>query len=70
MIPIGSQVKRTGDRLTYELPDGLVQPVVPNKTEGRIRARYLAGRTVTPGQAAIALQRVLYLHSMSSKATT
>jgi hypothetical protein len=60
-------VKRTGDRLTYELPDGLVQPIVPSKTPGRIRARYLAGRTVTPAQAAIALERVLYLHSMSSQ---
>ena len=34
----------------------------PNKTSGRIRARYLAGRTVTLySQAAIALRRVLYL---------
>ncbi|MEN9517805.1 MAG: hypothetical protein RLZZ381_393 [Cyanobacteriota bacterium] len=63
-------VKRTGDRLTYELPDGLVQPTIPNKTPGRIRARYLAGRTVTPGQAAIALSRVLYLNTLSNQATT
>ena len=41
---------------------------VPNRTPGRIRARYLAGRTVTPGQAAIALRRVLYLNSLSSQA--
>lgn len=40
----------------------------PSKAPGRIRARYLAGRTVTPGQAAIALSRVLYLHSLSSQA--
>ena len=38
----------------------------PSKTPGRIRARYLAGRTVTPAQAAVALRRVLYLHSLSS----
>ncbi|MBE9193806.1 DNA cytosine methyltransferase [Synechocystis sp. LEGE 06083] len=45
---------------------------VPTGTPGRIKARKLAGRTVTPGQAAcgfsralgIALNRVLYLHSM------
>ncbi len=62
-------VKRTSDRLTYELPDGLVQPTVPSKTPGRIRARYLAGRTVTPAQATIALQRVLYLNSLSGQTT-
>ena len=38
--------------------------IEPNKTPGRIRARYLAGRTVTPPQAAIALRRVLYLNSL------
>ena len=36
----------------------------PSKTPGRIRSRYLAGRTVTPPQAAIALRRVLYLNSI------
>ena len=36
----------------------------PSYTPGRIRARYLAGRTVTPPQAAIALRRVLYLNSI------
>jgi hypothetical protein len=65
---IKAQNQAIGDRLTYELPDGLVQPTIPNKTPGRIRARYLAGRTVTPAQAAIALRRVLYLDSLSSKA--
>lgn len=36
-----------------------------SKTPGRIRARYLAGRTVTPAQAAVALRRVLYLNSIT-----
>jgi hypothetical protein len=36
---------------------------VPTNTPGRIRARYLAGRSVTPVQAAVVLRRVLYLHS-------
>jgi DNA (cytosine-5)-methyltransferase 1 len=36
----------------------------PTNTEGRIRARYLLGRTVTPAQAAIALRRVLYLNQL------
>ena len=39
--------------------------IEPNKTPGRIRARYLAGRSVTPGQAAIALRRVLYLSEIT-----
>jgi DNA (cytosine-5)-methyltransferase 1 len=43
-------------------PTGVVQPFVPTNTPGRIRARYLAGRTITPAQAAIALQRVIYLN--------
>ena len=43
---------------------GLVQPFVPTNTPGRIRARYLAGRSVTPAQAAVALQRVRYLNKL------
>ncbi|MEG3440177.1 DNA cytosine methyltransferase [Pannus brasiliensis CCIBt3594] len=33
-------------------------------TPGRIRARYLAGRAVTPAQARIVFDRVLYLHDL------
>ncbi|MEB3191145.1 MAG: DNA cytosine methyltransferase [Snowella sp.] len=36
----------------------------PTRTPGRIRAKKLAGRTVTPSQAAIAIERVLYLNSL------
>jgi DNA (cytosine-5)-methyltransferase 1 len=36
----------------------------PTNTPGRIKARKLAGRTVTPGQAAVAISRVLYLNSL------
>jgi DNA (cytosine-5)-methyltransferase 1 len=38
----------------------------PTNTPGRIRARKLAGRTVTPAQASIVLQRVLYLHGLQT----
>ncbi len=41
----------------------------PTNTPGRIRARYLAGRTVTPAQAALALQRVKYLNQIKRKKT-
>jgi hypothetical protein len=37
---------------------------VPNRTRGRIGSRFLAGRTVTPAQAAIALERVKYLWTL------
>jgi hypothetical protein len=48
----------------------LVRLSVPTNHPGRIRSRYLAGRTVTPGQAAIALKRVLYLNSLCHQATS
>ena len=59
-------VKRTGNGSDYGISPELVRLSVPSKTPGRIRARYLAGRTVTPAQAAVALRRVLYLNSLSS----
>ncbi|MBE9170857.1 DNA cytosine methyltransferase [Pleurocapsales cyanobacterium LEGE 06147] len=64
-------VKRRSDRSDYGFPVGLVRSAlsVPTSTPGRIRARYLAGRTVTPGQAAVALRRVLYLDSLSGQTT-
>ena len=62
-------VKRRGNGSNYGFSEGLVCTSVTNRTPGRIRARYLAGRTVTPGQAAVALRRVLYLDSLSSQAT-
>ncbi|MGV2831604.1 DNA cytosine methyltransferase [Myxosarcina sp. GI1(2024)] len=69
-------VRNTGDRLNNGLSVELVrgskstklQPdeyTEPSNTPGRIRARYLAGRTVTPGQAAIALRRVLFLSEIT-----
>ena len=69
-------VKQSGDRDDYGISPELVRGsnstvlkqedyTEPNKTPGRIRARYLAGRTVTPGQAAVALRRVLYLNSFT-----
>ena len=59
-------VERTCDRTDDGIPRGLVRcPLaVPTNTPGRIRSRILAGRTVTPAQAAIALTRVLYLNSL------
>jgi DNA (cytosine-5)-methyltransferase 1 len=68
-------VKRRSDRPYHGLSVELVRGAesrpltrdeytTPTNTPGRIRARYLAGRTVTPAQAAIALQRVLYLHDL------
>ena len=59
-------VERTSDRTSHGIPRGLVSSplTVPNNTPGRIRARYLAGRTVTPAQASVALRRVLYLNSL------
>jgi hypothetical protein len=52
--------------LSFSLVSGLRPQfcIVPTGTPGRIKARKLAGRTVTPGQASIAINRVLYLHSM------
>jgi DNA (cytosine-5)-methyltransferase 1 len=68
-------VKRSGDggdrRLSVQLVRGALgrelrpeEYSVPTYTPGRIRARYLAGRVVTPAQASIPLQRVLYLHDL------
>jgi DNA (cytosine-5)-methyltransferase 1 len=37
----------------------------PTRTYGRLRSRFLAGRSVTPPQAAIALRRVLYLSHLT-----
>lgn len=61
-------VERTCDRTDDGIPRGLVRcPLaVPTNTPGRIRSRILAGRTVTPPQAAIALTRVLYLNSLTN----
>ena len=80
LIPSGSSVRNTGDRsddgLSVQLVRGSDRTILeesdytePSKTPGRIRARYLAGRTVTPAQASIALRRVLYLNSLSHQAT-
>ncbi|AIE76099.1 DNA cytosine methyltransferase [Synechocystis sp. PCC 6714] len=54
--------------LSFPLVSGLSPQscTVPTNTPGRIKARKLAGRTVTPGQASIALKRVLYLYSLIS----
>ncbi|PSB04939.1 DNA cytosine methyltransferase [Merismopedia glauca] len=58
-------------RLSVRLVRGLEETEIepeqysePTNSKGRIRARYLAGRTVTPPQAAIALRRILYLNSL------
>ncbi len=56
-------VERRGDGYYPRFSTQLACSTVPTNTPGRIRSRYLAGRTVTPGQAAIALRRVLYLNS-------
>ncbi|WP_072013956.1 DNA cytosine methyltransferase [Myxosarcina sp. GI1] len=68
---------RVNNGLSVRLVRGLNEAILeechytePSKSPGRIRARYLAGRTVTPGQAAIALRRVLYLNALSDKTTT
>ncbi|WP_081857715.1 DNA cytosine methyltransferase [Synechocystis sp. PCC 6714] len=52
--------------LSFSLVSGLGSQscIVPTGTPGRIKARKLAGRTVTPGQASIAINRILYLHSL------
>ena len=69
-------VRNKGDRsdngLSVELVRGTNRKMLEesdytehSRTPGRIRARYLAGRTVTPAQAAVALRRVLYLDSIT-----
>jgi DNA (cytosine-5)-methyltransferase 1 len=52
--------------LSFSLVPGLGPQscTVPTGTPGRIKARKLASRTVTPGQASIPLKRILYLHSL------
>ena len=76
LILAGSGVKQSGDDSNYGLSVHLVRGDVstgaiprehfstPTNTEGRIRARYLLGRSVTPAQAAVALQRVIYLNKL------
>lgn len=70
-LTVRNEGDRSDDGLSVQLVRGSTSKelkqedyVEPNKTPGRIRARYLAGRTVTPPQAAIALKRVLYLNSL------
>ncbi|MEO1671531.1 MAG: DNA cytosine methyltransferase [Cyanobacteria bacterium J06631_2] len=58
-------VRQRSDRDDYGISPELVRLSVPNRTPGRIKSRYLAGRTVTPAQAAIALRRVLYLSKIT-----
>ena len=74
-LTVRNKGDRADDGLSVQLVRGSEGTVLeqddyiePSKAPGRIRARYLAGRSVTPGQAAIALRRVLYLHSLSSQA--
>jgi DNA (cytosine-5)-methyltransferase 1 len=51
------------DGVTYGLPEGLdsVPHSVPTGTPGRIRSRYLYGRSVVPGCAAVAFHRIKFL---------
>lgn len=58
-------VKRPRDSAHHGISEPLVQLSTPNRTPGRIKARYLAGRSVTPGQAAVPLSRVVYLNSLT-----
>lgn len=57
---------RTDAGITVRLPAGLDgYPIgVPARVPGRIKSRYLFGRSVVPACAAIALRRVKYLHSL------
>ena len=65
---------RTDSGFSFQLVSGSCTPTehttdwftCPTHTPGRIRARKLAGRTVTPAQAAIPIERVLYLNSLLS----
>jgi DNA (cytosine-5)-methyltransferase 1 len=54
-------VERKGDGDDYGLSEELVRSgfTVPTNYPGRIKARVLAGRTVCPAQAIIALRRIL-----------
>ena len=71
-LSVRNQGDRAGNGLSVQLVRGSDRTILeeseytePSKTPGRIRARYLAGRTVTPAQAAIALRRVLYLSEIT-----
>ena len=59
-----TKVESRDDGLHPRFPADLVGPFVPANSPGRLNARYLAGRTVTPWQAAVVLQRVLFLASL------
>jgi DNA (cytosine-5)-methyltransferase 1 len=56
-------VERRDDGAVYGIPAGLdrVPLSVPTKTPGRIKSRYLYGRSVVPGCAAIAFRRIKFL---------
>ncbi len=58
------QVKRSSDGSNYGFSSALVEPclIVPANRPGRLKARILAGRSVTPDQAATALRRVKFLN--------
>jgi DNA (cytosine-5)-methyltransferase 1 len=59
-------LERSIDGINPRFPDGLdnVPLNVPKGTAGRIRSRFLFGRSVTPPQATIPLLRVQYLNSL------
>ena len=58
--------ERGNDGITVGLPGGLDEDFIGTAkgTPGRIRSRYVLGRTVTPAQAEIALRRVQYLNDL------
>lgn len=60
-------LERGDDGTAVRFPPGLDEvPVAAAPREpGRIRSRYLFGRTVVPGCAAVALRRVKYLNSLT-----
>jgi len=60
----GLSVRLVRGSESITLPEGGYR--VPTNTPGRLRSRFLAGRTVTPLQAASALRRVLYLNGLST----
>jgi DNA (cytosine-5)-methyltransferase 1 len=61
--------KRGDDGIAYEFSHELdAVPIgVPRSTPGRIRSRYLYGRSVVPACAAIALRRIVYLENFFAK---
>jgi DNA (cytosine-5)-methyltransferase 1 len=56
-------IKQRNDGVVYGLPPGLdrLPQSVPTGTTGRIKSRYLYGRTVVPSCAAVAFQRIKFL---------